>query len=366
MEEQKENIVEEKEIGLFALANKLWQNKKFILKVMGIGAVIGLIIAFSIPKEYTTTVVLMPEAQSASGGTMGSLAALAGINLGNTSGMDALASPDLYPSVFQSTPFLKGLFDINVKDSEQKIDTTLYAYLNEYQKVAWWSPILKSPLLLFSLFSSEEDDNIGQILDNRRVLSKEELDVIGILKEQITIFSEKKTGITTIEVSMQSPEISAYLADTLTSYFQSYIIDYRTRKARKDLEFAEKLYTDSKDDYHHAQQQLAAFVDGNLNVISAKYRITQDRLQNEASLAYQGYIQTAQQLQMARVKVQDNTPVFTVIQPAIQPFKPSKPNKKIILIEFLFLAFIISGCWVLRDDLKEMIVRNNSTIENKS
>lgn len=355
MEEKKENIVEEKEIDLLALANKLWQNRKFILKVVGIGAVVGLIVAFSIPKEYTTTVVLMPEAQSASGGAMGSLAALAGVNLGGNSS-DALASPDLYPSVFNSTPFLKGLFDIRVKDSEQEINTTLYDYLNEHQKVAWWSHVFKAPGLLMRLFSSVDDSKLENINSHSRIISKEEMGLIESLKERIVVSSDKKTALTTIEVTMQSPEISAFMVDTLASYFQSYIIDYRTQKARNDLLFAEKLYEEAKEDYHRAQQKLATYSDANLNIVLAKYRITQERLQNEVSHTFLVYNQASQQLQLARVRVQDNTPVFTVIQPAVQPFKPSKPNKKIILIGFLSLAFIVSGCWMLRDDLKGMIV----------
>lgn len=354
MEEKKNNIAEEKEIDLLALANKIWVNKKFILKVLGIGLVIGLIVAFSIPKEYTTTVVLMPEAQSATGGTMGSLAALAGINLGNAVETEVLASPDLYPNVFQSTRFLKGLFNINVRDSELNVDTTFYEYLSNYQRQTWWSYILGVPGFLIGLVSPQDAPSNDTITSNR-VISKEEMGIINGLKDRITVYSDKKTAVTTIEVTMQSPEISAYLADTLTSYFQSYIIDYRTQKARKDLQYAEKLYTDSRTNYHMAQQQLAAFIDGNLNVVSAKYRTTQDRLQNEAALAYSVYNQTAQQLQLAKVKVQDNTPVFTVIQPAIQPLVPSKPSKKLIVIGFMFLALVGSGIWVLREDLRLLI-----------
>ncbi|MDR2955361.1 MAG: chain-length determining protein [Prevotella sp.] len=347
---------EENEIDLLELGKKLWDNKRFIIKVCLIGMVIGLIVAFSIPKEYTTTVVLMPEAQSASGGTMGSLAALAGINLGNSAGTDVLASPDLYPSVFQSTPFLRGLLDIKVKDVEREIDTTLYVYMNEHQDIAWWSYILVVPKVIKG-FLLPKDEIVGQE-SNNRFISEEESILLENLIKRITVSSDKKTYITSIGVTMQSPGISAFLADSLTSYFQSYIINYRTQKARNDLEYAEKLYNDSKNNYYKAQQQLAAFVDGNLNVVSAKYRTTQERLQNEASLAYSVYNQTAQQLQLAKVKVQDNTPVFTVIQPAMQSIDPSKPNKKLILIGFIFLAFVIAGCWVLRDDLKRMVIGN--------
>jgi capsular polysaccharide biosynthesis protein len=351
MEEKQNNIAEEKEIDLFALANKIWANKKFILKVLGVGIGIGLIVAFSIPKEYTTTVILTPESKPKISGNMGSLAALTGINLNSTVGEDALASPGLYPSVINSTPFLKGLLNIRVTDSKMNIDMTLYSYMNDYQSVAWWNYVLKAPGLLKALFSSEKESINDENKSNSRFISEEVQGVLSNLANRIIISSDKKTGVTTIGVMMQSPEISAYLADTVTSYLQSYIIDYRTQKARKDLAYSEKLYEESKANYYKTQATLATYIDGNMNVVSAKYRTTQERLQNEASIAYTVYNQMAQQLQLAKVKVQDTTPVFTVIQPAVEPLFPAKPSKKIILVGFLFLGFISSVVWILRKDL---------------
>jgi len=309
-------------------------------------------VAFSIPKEYTTAVVLTPETRGASSGSMGSLAAMAGINMNSIIGEDALASPELYPSVISSTPFLKGLLDIRVTDSKMDVDTTLYHYINDYQSAAWWNYILKVPGLLKGLFSSERinmDDRDSNT--NSRIISEEEQKILNNLTDRLTISSDKKTGVTKIEVMMQSPEIAAYLADTITSYLQFYIIDYRTKKARKDLAYSERLYEESKADYYKTQATLAAYIDGNMNVVSAKYRTTQERLHNEASLAYTIYNQMAQQLQMAKVKVQDTTPVFTVIQPAVESLIPLKPSKKLILAGVLFLAFIGSVLWIVRDDI---------------
>ena len=58
MQDEKEfnNTDNEQEIDLIELAKKLWSNRKTLLKWAGIGAIAGLIIAFSIPKEYTTTI----------------------------------------------------------------------------------------------------------------------------------------------------------------------------------------------------------------------------------------------------------------------------------------------------------------------
>lgn len=360
MEEKQNNQTVEKEIDLLAMTNKLWLAKIFILKVVGVGFIAGLIIAFSIPKEYTTTVILTPESKSTTSGNMGSLAALAGINLNSAIGEDALASPELYPSVISSTPFLRGLLDIKVTDLEIGIDTTLYSYMNDCQSAPWWGYILKTPELLKGLFLSRET-NINNSNSNGRVISEKEQSVLNNLTDRLTISFDKKTGLTTIEVMMQSSEISAYLADTITSYLQSYIIDYRTQKARKDLAYSEKLYEESKANYYKTQAALAAYIDGNMNVVSAKYRTTQERLQNEAGLGYTIYNQMAQQLQMAKVKVQDTTPVFTVIQPAVEPLFPTKPSKKLIIIFVLFMSCTSAIFWILRKDIWN-IINNNEKV----
>ena len=167
---------------------------------------------------------------------------------------------------------------------------------------------------------------------------------------------DKKTGVTTLSVQMQDPLISAALTDTVMHRLQDYITDYRTNKARHDLAFTEKLYKEAKENYYTAQQRYARHVDGNLDVILQSYRSEQERLQNEMTLAYGVYNQLAQQLQMAKAKVQEITPVYTVVQPATVPLKPIKPNKIAILFGFVFLAVAGSSMWILygRDLLKKL------------
>lgn len=358
--QRQDNISEEKEIDLLVLVNKIWLKKKFILKVVGIAFILGLVVAFSIPKEYTTTVILTPDAQSASSGTIGSLAALAGVNINNNIDKNALASPSLYPSILSSTQFLQGMFNIQVQNSNKNM--SLYTYIQQHQKKPWWIYILAFPSRLLPSFSTSDenkieigmsDDSLNTITPSRYI-PRTEMNVIEILRSRFAVEFDKKTGITTIEVTMQNPKISSFLADTLTSYLQSYIIEYRTQKARVDLEYAEKLYMESKENYYNAQSNLAAFIDGNMNVVSARYKTTQEKLQNESSLAYSVYNQSAQQLQMSKIKVQNTTPVFTVIQPAVDPLYPSNSQKKTVLA-FIFLSFIGASMWILKKDILEIL-----------
>ena len=340
---------EEQEIDLIELAQKVWASRKLVFKACGIAALVGLVVAFSIPREYSTSETLAPESGGKSGGgSMGALAAMAGINLGSSSGEDAL-SPDLYPDIVSSTPFLIELFDVKVKDQKEKIDTTLYAYLKDNQRAPWWSAVVSAPFKALgwtvSLFKEKPEEGDSKL--DPFQLTREEAAIADALSKRISISVDKKTGVTTLSVTMQDPLISASLTDTVMHCLQNYITDYRTNKARHDLAFTEKLYGEAKTNYEAAQKKYANFVDANQNIILLSYRAEQERLQNEMNLAYQVYTQVSQQLQMARAKVQEITPVYTVVQPATVPLKPAKPNKMMILIGFMFLAGVGSVGWIL-------------------
>ena len=341
---------EEQEIDLIELAQKVWASRKLVFKACGYAVLVGLVVAFSIPKEYSTSVTLAPETGGKSGGgSMGALAAMAGISLGASSGEDAL-SPELYPDIVSSTPFLIELFDVKVKDQKDKIDTTLYAYLDEYQRGPWWGAITSAPFKalgwVISLFKDKEEEGVAAKTDPFR-LTKDEAAIATALSKRISVSVDKKTGVTTLSVTMQDPLISASLTDTVMRCLQNYITDYRTNKARHDLAFTEKLYKEAKDNYTVGQSKYASFVDANQNIILLSYRAAQERLQNEMNLAYNVYTQVAQQLQMAKAKVQEITPVYTVVQPASVPLRPAKPNKVMILIGFIFLAGVGSVGWIL-------------------
>ncbi|MCI1648006.1 MAG: Wzz/FepE/Etk N-terminal domain-containing protein [Bacteroides sp.] len=341
----------EQEIDLLELAQKVWSNRKFVFKSCGYAMLLGLVVAFSIPKEYSTSVTLAPETTSkTTGGSMGALAAMAGINLGSSSGEDAL-SPELYPDIVSSTPFLVELFDVRIQDQKSRIDTTLYTYLDQYQRTPWWGVVLSAPFKAvgwaISLFKEEEKLNPNNGKFNSFRLTKDESAIADALNQRLAVSVDKKTGVTTLTVTMQDPLISASLTDTVMHRLQNYITDYRTNKARHDLAFAEKLYKEAKANYADAQKKYATFVDANQNIILLSYRAEQERLQNEMTLAYNVYSQVAQQLQMAKAKVQEITPVYTVVQPATVPLRPSKPNKIMILIGFIFLAGVGSVGWIL-------------------
>ena len=349
-DEQQNKHPQEEEIDLLELALKVWAERKWILKCCGYAVIVGLIVAFSIPKEYTATATIAPElSDNKSGGGLSSLAAMAGINMGTSSGADAIY-PDLYPEIVSSTPFITNLFNIPVKDLNGKIDTTLYCYLNEYQRSPWWSVITSAPFKLlgwtFSLFKDKEEGEVEEKF-NPFHLTGTETSIANGLSNRISISVDKKTGLITFSVLMQDAHIAACLTDTVMRRLQDYVSGYRTNKARLNLEFQKKLFECKKNDYEMAQEDYAKFADANKNIILQSYRAEQVRLENEMNLAYQVYTSVAQQLQMAEAKVQEVTPVYTVVEPAITPIRASRPNRMMILICVVFLAAAACLGWIL-------------------
>lgn len=341
---------EEQEIDLLELAGKIWADRRLVLKWCGIAVVVALVVAFSIPKEYTTTVMLAPEVEggSRSLGGLSALAGMAGVNMGSGESNDALY-PDLYPDIVSSVGFTTELFNVPVKDAEGELDTNLYTYLKEEQRSPWWSAIISFPFKclgwVMSLFKEEEEGTDGGV--NPFQLTKDEDGVVKALNERIAVSVDKKTSLISLSVTMQDPLISATMTDTVMAKLQDYITEYRTNKARHDLDFTQKLYDEAQKKYYDAQQAYADYVDMNQNISLRSVQTRQERLQNEMNLAYNLYNQTAQQLQLAKAKVQENTPVYTIVQAATVPLKASKPSKLMILVGFVFLAGVGSVGWIL-------------------
>lgn len=339
-----------KDVNLVELLLKLWSERKLLIKNCCIGAVIGVIMAFSIPKEYATKVMLAPEtSQKSIGGNLGSLASMAGLNLGSLTSEDAI-QPELYPKIISSTPFLISLFDAKVETKKGELSTTLFDYMEKHQKVTWWSYFIILPVeglkWVMDLIKGKEPIGGASNVDSFR-LTKDQADVANAIDNRIRTSVDKKTGVISIVVKMQDPLISAAIADSVKNKLQEFVTTYRTNKARKDLEFAESLYEEAQKEYLKAQKAYAEFTDGNMNIVLARYKAEEERLKNKMSLSYGVFSQVAQQLQLAKAKVQETTPVYTVLQPATVPFKGAGPKKLVILFVVVFLFFTFTAAWVL-------------------
>ena len=342
---------EEIEIDLIGILRKIIGIRKTIYKAAGIGLVVGIIVAISIPKQYTVGVTLSPEmGNTKAGGLSGLAASFLGSGMAINEGTDAL-NASLSADIVSSTPFLLELSTMKIPALEGET-MTLNVYLDE-ESSPWWSYVIGLPGMVIggvkSLFTEEESElvpsdkaNLGTI-----ELSKKESKKIESLKKKILASVDKKTSMTTVSVTLQNPKVAAVVADSVVRKLQEYIIDYRTSKAKEDCLYLERLFKERQQEYYDAQKKYADYMDSHDNIILQSVRAEQERLQNDMSLAYQVYSQVANQLQVARAKVQEEKPVFAVVEPAVIPLYPSGTSRKIYVLAFIFLSVCFVISWKL-------------------
>ena len=342
---------EEIEIDLIGILRKIIGIRKTIYKAAGIGLVVGIIVAISIPKQYTVGVTLSPEMGGSKGGGLSGLAAsFLGSGVSMNEGTDAL-NASLSADIVSSTPFLLELSTMKIPALEGET-MTLSVYLDE-ESSPWWSYVIGLPGMVIggvkSLFTEEESESVPSDKANLGTieLSKKESEKIEALKKKILASVDKKTSMTTVSVTLQNPKVAAVVADSVVRKLQEYIIDYRTTKAKEDCLYLERLFKERQQEYYDAQKKYADYMDSHDNIILQSVRAEQERLQNDMSLAYQVYSQVANQLQVARAKVQEEKPVFAVVEPAVIPLYPSGTSRKIYVLAFIFLSVCFVISWKL-------------------
>ena len=344
--EKEKNVeaVEESSIDWQDLLSKAWKGKKFIITVTVVFMFLGLISALTMTRIYTSKVTLVPELGKSTSSSLSSLSSMLGLG-GMTMGSSADAyHVTVYPEVVASTPFVAKMFDMRVTDPKKDIDTTLVGYLTR-ERFSIGSVIGYVTKPIFSLFSNKEEETKGNEL-NLFHLTKEQDRIVKTMNKAIQVDVDKKTGETTIQVTMDNPVIAATVADTVCKHLREYIVEYRTRKAREDLENYKKIADESYQRYLKASKAYAYYQDHNRGLILNAVISEGSRLSNELQIASQLYQQMKLQAEMARGKVIDEKPVFAIIQPATVPLLPQNSRAKVLLI-WTFVGFVLSCAWVL-------------------
>lgn len=344
--------IKSKEIDIIGIIKKMLNDWKTLAIFVIAGGAIGVIVALSTPKRYTTTVILAPELASGSslGSGLSNIASMVGINLGsNGNGVDAIY-PQIYPDVLTSSDFILSLFDVNVKEEEDSVSKTYYQYLTEEKSIPFWS---YPSIWINKLFSKAGNTKSKTV--NKFKLTKKQDAVLNEIRGNIACIIDKNTSVITLSITDADRQISAILADTIQKRLQDYITVYRTKKARMDLAFSEKLYRESKAQYVQAQQKYSAYSDANTDIVLESFKAKREELENEMQLKYNIYTQTVQQLQIAKAKVQENTPAFSVIQSASVPIKASSTPRMYIVLLYLFIAIVLDAIWVtfIKDYLRQ-------------
>ncbi len=347
--------------NLTELLKFLWKKRVPIIRITTISFILGVLIALLLPKEYSSDIVLKPEQPSSTasiGGGASSL--LRQFGIGNSSlGMSGelpYFDPYYFSYIQQSGAYQLDIMNTEIKFSNLDSTATFYEYFMEIAKPGILNILYDYSIgLIFKLKSQifgSKNENLSLNTEQESeylTFSKAQKDIAGLIRSRISIRVEELTGITTISTEMPDPLAAADLCVKVKQYLEEFSSNYATEKGRKTLEFVQSQYDNAKQEFYNAQNNLASFRDRNRNVQSAMIRTTEERLQNEYQIAYEVYLGLAQQLEQAKLKVQEDTPVFSILIPSMVPLEKAKPRRALIVITFLVFGLLIStGYYSLR------------------
>lgn len=353
MEEQKGGKKVSEDIDFLEIASKVLSRWRLILKVAVGFMVFGAIMALSTIKSYTAQVVIAPEAAAyGENSDLMALASFAGLEMENKG--DAIY-PLLYPEIIKSLPFLCSLLDVHVQSIDGIVDTTYVHYLGKLRKRSWVSSVKYFPKKtlnkVVSLFSKEMPVGNPNVFNPYR-LSKSQMMMVAALEASIEVLVDKKTEVISLSFTDQDPLIAAMMVDAIKERLQEQITGYQTKKSMIDCDYVENLYIEAKGEYEKAQEVYAMYVDRNRNVTQERFLVEKERLAADRDLKNSLYMQWAQQLQLAKAKVQEHTPAFAILKPAAVPVFPSSMSRLMMVLVYTFVGAMLAAVYVLfKDDV---------------
>ena len=366
MEQNVNNVmVEEQEIDLVELIQKLWHNRWLIVKITIVFMVLGLLVALFSPKVYTASCDVVPQtSDNSKSSQMSSLAKLAGINLSQGESAPTL-SPYVYENILKSTKFKKELMqtEINFEKADRPVSFYEYYTSEEFNKPTVVDYVLKYTIglpgvIMGAIRGEQPEPDYSSAEGGAKIesLTKDEYEVLSLLGESVMLSLDDKKGYVSITVNMPEPLAAAQLAQATLNLLQEYITVFKVEKVQSNLDFVQERYNEVKRDFEDVQARRARYRDANHNTIKNQARIEQERLEAEYQLAMNIYSELAMQLEQAKIKVKETTPILTVINPVTVPYKKSKPQRAMILMAFTFLGAVAGmGCVLVMPTVADIV-----------
>ena len=269
-------------IDVRELFSTLWLNKKFILILTGIFAVLSVRYSLSLANSYTSQVLLVPTSlNSNSLGQYSALASVAGVRLGNS-------SPDvtLAIALIKSKKIIRQL-------------TKHETFLPDLVAAEKWDKTTNSIIYKEDMYDNKNKKWLKEVGWQ---------EAFGSFSNQINISEDKKSQLVTISVEHMSPSVAQQWAEWIVDEVNMMVANLR-------IEEAESAIT-----YLNEQIMLTPYAE----LRTMFFNIIQQNTQN---------------MMLAKVSKQY---ALTIIDPPLIPEKKSKPSRALLCILGTLLGGILS------------------------
>lgn len=362
MDNEKNTIpveTEESGIDIIAIIRQLWDGRKTIFITLGIFIVLGLAAAITMKRSYTVQTVMVPQLNSRQNNSLGSLAALMGIDLG-VQASTADLSPLVYPEIVNSVPYRLELMHTPLHYTKVDHPISMFDYvLGGYDKPSVFSYIKRYtiglPGLIISSFSKkpeeivynteEADGSDGKNTPRPIVVSVAEQQMLDVFGRVVALDVNKKEGFITLMVHGSEPIQTAELALKAQQLLQDELTRHRIEKSESELKYVQERFAEIKKENDYYQDQLAIINDRSQGLATTRDRIERDRVQAKYNVSNAIYNELAKQLEQAKMQVKKDTPTYAIIQPVTIPMKPSNSRAKTLIVWTFFGGIV--GCGIV-------------------
>jgi hypothetical protein len=356
------NFNEEDQIDIIALVKKVWLGRKLIIKVSILSFVIGCIVALFSPIVYTSQTTFVPqvsEDKMSSKGGLGNLASLAGINLNQgSSTSDSYLSPFLYSKIANSDEF-------SLKIIEEKLINlngdvfTFKEYLLSSNNSTSFDLIGFIKKYTIGLFTKNGNKlKRKKIINDYNFISDEEFKLVKIFKQKFSVVLNEKHGYIEVIASDKDAFISTQLVKIITKNLQARIIELRTNKIKERLEYSKNLYELKQIEFNILQNNVADFKDSNKNISTARFMSELQKLESEYLLQQNILMTLANEFNNNKIKLNKDTPIFSVIDEVSVPNMKSEPKRSLIALYYTFFGILLSFGYVLAKEPLIGIINN--------
>lgn len=317
MSEIKEPQLNNDEIDLFQLVKEIWSFKKAILMISSICAVLAVIYVLTLDNIYTAKVTMLPQNNDNKTSSLSGLAALAGVDLGNSSS----SNEAFYKDVILSNKILDKLIS---------------------QK--------------WTLSDGKEVDLKELIGIEKEPLNQSNYELKLYLRSKAISFSTSSdNGLMTLSVALPLyPQLSSDIANWISKELHLFNEKYRQQKAQENYYSIEKQLQDSKDELSKTELTLKNFINSNRDYSqSADLRLEYARLEREVLTENTVYTELRKQFEIAKIDLEKSKESIYILDDAITPVMKSGPKRSIIVISItLFSVFFSIVILLIRNKIK--------------
>ena len=308
-----------------------------ILLVGFLAGVCGILYAWLKPPKYTAELIFSSEngSDNALGGYAG-LAAQFGFDLGGSGG-GAFQGDNLMELLKSQTILEQTLLSEAPGFGNNKL--MIDAYLDNHKLNKTWS---KDTLLSKVRFTKNPS------APNRARDSVMKAVCKGILETQLFIDKkDKKLNYIVVGMKDVNEVYAKDFVEQLVKIASNYFIEYKSQKARKNLQLVTRLTDSVKGLLYGNIENYASSNDLNVNPLRQVLRTGSQKIQVNAQANTALYTELLKQLGLAQLTVQKETPLIQIIDRPMLPLKKEKPGRLFTGIIFAFLGGVLTAAFLL-------------------